>query len=177
MIEIIKNKSHTATEIFTAIQEASAWCLHHWNASEPRASLRSLQLQPNLFEENHDHKVKHVIYARKYELKNLDIDFDDQFLNRGKILIYEPDVNIADCLSEAETNGYFDAYDCPLWDTWIGYITLYDGNSYLLSWVLNEIIPIVNAGFEVNPVECFYWLDSAKEQGAITLRKYLQINQ
>ena len=176
MIEIIKNKSHTATEIFTAIQETSAWCLHHWNASEPRVSLRSVILQPNLFEDNHYHKVKYVIYARKYELEKLGIISDHQFLNKGKILIYEPYSNIADCLSEAETKGYFDAYDCPPWDTWVGYISLNDGNSYVLSWVLNENIPIVNAGFEVNPVECFYWLDSAKERGAIMLRNYLQIN-
>lgn len=177
MIAINENKSHTTTEILAAIKEASAWCLHHWNTSEPRSSLRTLQLQPSLFEDDHYHAMNHVIYGRKYGLEELGLNLNDQFLNQGKVLIYEPDSNIADCLSEAETHGYLDAYDCPPWDTWVGYIMLNDGNRYVLSWVLNEIVPIVQAGLDINPVDCIYWLDSTKEKGAMMLRNYLQINR
>lgn len=174
---MIKQKSHTTTEILSAIQEANAWCQYHWNTSEPRSSLRSLNLLPNLFDEDHYHSVNQVISSRKYAIKELGLNLDDQFLNQGKILIYEPDSNIADCLSEEETNGYFDPYDCPPWDTWVGYITINIDQRYVLSWVLNEIVPIVNAGFEINPVECFYWLDSSNENGAIAIRNYFNNNK
>jgi hypothetical protein len=49
---------------------------------------------------------------------------------RGKILLYIPCENVSDGASKYASNGFFDAYDCPPWDTWLHY-----SDRTLMSWV------------------------------------------
>ena len=159
---------HTNEQILSAAKEAAVWCQLQWNASEPRSSLRTLNFLPCFFNTDQYYTVNDLIYSRKYEMERLGLKPSSN-LSMGKILVYEPDSNISDCISEGETSGYFDSSDCPPWDTWVGFI-VENNQRYVLSWVPNEIIHIVEAGFEVNCVECFYWLESSSESWALKLK-------
>ena len=160
----METNSHTTEDIINAAKEAAAWCEIRWNSCEPRSSLRNLEFSPEFFGSNHYYTVNSLICSRRYELERLGLDPAPDLRN-GKILVYEPDTNIFDGLSESETDGFFDVNDCPPWDTWVGYITTKDCR-YVLSWVFNEAIPLVNAGAEVNCVECFYWLSTVNDTWA-----------
>ena len=159
--------SHPASKIIEAAKEASAWCQLRWDNSQPRASLRTLEFSPYFFGTDHFHTVNSILYSRKYKMNEMGIKPSPN-LSLGEILIYEPDCNIFDGLSEHETHGYLDVNDCPPWDTWIGYINS-NGHTYVLSWVPSELVSLVNAGFEVNCVECFYWLKNSNEAWALEL--------
>lgn len=160
----MERKSHAVNEIIEAAREAAAWCDLHWDSNKPRLSLRNLEFSPEFFGTDHYYTVNSIICSRRYELEKLEKKPTNN-LSSGRILVYEPDSNIFDGLSENETNGYFDVNDCPPWDTWVGYI-LFGENRYVLSWVPKSVVPLVDAGFEVNCVECFYWLSTVNEPWA-----------
>lgn len=71
---------------------------------------------------------------------------------RGKILLYVPCENVSDGASKYASKGFFDAYDCPPWDTWLHY-----SDRTLMSWVPEILIPLAQAGIDANPVECITW--------------------
>jgi hypothetical protein len=76
----------------------------------------------------------------------------------GRLLIYEPDMNMAHGLEENETRGYVDIDNIPPWDTWIDYA--YEANAnYLLSWVPGPFLALVAGGIAVSPEMCFRFLE------------------
>jgi hypothetical protein len=60
----------------------------------------------------------------------------------GRLLVYFPDAELSDGAAEAETAGYFDVWNAPPHDTWVGF---YEDEStpddsfrrYLVAWVPN----------------------------------------
>ena len=76
----------------------------------------------------------------------------------GRLLVYEPDINLAHGLEESETRGYVDVDNTPPWDTWIDYVHEANAN-YLRSWVPGPFLELVSGGIAVNPEECIRWLD------------------
>ena len=76
----------------------------------------------------------------------------------GRLMIYEPDINLAHGLEESETRGYVDIDNIPPWDTWVDYI--YEANAnYLLAWVPGLFVALVTEGITVSPEKCIRWLD------------------
>jgi len=157
-------KSHTKEEILKAAHEASVWCELTWNRMEPRSSLRTLEFSPEILSTSHFYTVENIISARRYKLEDLNAKAKEK-LTIGNILVYEPDMNISDGISEAESFGYFDTHDCPPWDTWVGYVQ-HPANRYLLSWVPDSAVSLVNDGAAINCVECFYWLSQSEDSWA-----------
>ncbi len=72
----------------------------------------------------------------------------------GKLLFYIPDENVSDGASRFDSNGFFDAYDCPPWDLWFRY-----SECTLISWVPEVLSPLAQACIDANPVECIRWAD------------------
>jgi hypothetical protein len=73
---------------------------------------------------------------------------------RGKVLLYIPSENVSDGASKYASNGFFDACDCPPWDTWLHY-----SDRTLMSWVPEILLPLAQAGIDANPVACIEWAD------------------
>jgi hypothetical protein len=73
---------------------------------------------------------------------------------RGKLLLYVPCENMFDGASRYASNGFFDAYDCPPWDSWLQY-----SDRTLISWVPEILFPLAQAGIDANAVECIKWAD------------------
>ena len=72
----------------------------------------------------------------------------------GRLLIYEPDFNVADGASEYMSKGYFDERDAPPWDTWVCY-----SDHQLISWVPPSLLGLVQAGIATNPVDCIRFVE------------------
>jgi len=99
-------------------------------------------------------------------------------LQGGRLLVYFPDEELSDGAAEAETAGFFDAYNAPPWDTWVS--LLGDENDpsgpHLVSWVPPSFLELATAGIEVNPEECIRWVEDTdvplrtqlRERGLIT---------
>lgn len=73
-------------------------------------------------------------------------------LRPGRLLLYVPSENISDGASRFSSNGFFDVYDCPPWDLWLQY-----SERTLISWVPEVLLPLAQAGIDVNAVECIRW--------------------
>jgi hypothetical protein len=79
-----------------------------------------------------------------------------------------PDQNLCDGASESATKGFFDVDNIPPWDFWVGYFVeaieldrpSYRGvREYLASWIPPSLVPLAQAGIDVNPEACILWLD------------------
>ena len=151
-----EQKCHTTEQIVAAAKDASAWCNLKWDLENIRSCLRNLEFSPEFFGRDHFYTVDSMINARRFALEDQK-EKSCADLTGGRILVYEPDMNIFDGLSEAETKGYVDVNDCPPWDTWVGYIASVE-TRWVLSWVPSTAISLVNEGAEVNCTDCFYWL-------------------
>lgn len=87
-------------------------------------------------------------------------------LTGGRLLAFTPDGTLSDGAAKLATQGFVDDDNLPAWDTWIWYVTndlvsnleWWRGcNSYLLSWVPDVLVEVIEAGIDVNPEECLRW--------------------
>jgi len=77
----------------------------------------------------------------------------------GRLLVYWPEMSLADGAAEVETQGFFDCDNAPIADAWVGWLPTskhYEGGA-LLSWIPKRWLKRVNAGIAVNPEECISW--------------------
>jgi hypothetical protein len=86
-------------------------------------------------------------------------------LTGGRLLVFCPDAELSDGAAEVQSGGYFDVCNTPPWDTWVALVTDLAQHSsrqvQLISWVPDLFIANVQAGIEVNPEECIFWLDES----------------
>jgi hypothetical protein len=80
--------------------------------------------------------------------------FQGTGLDGGRILAFLPGETLVDGAAEYESCGFFDAGNTPPWDVWIGY-----HNGVLVSWVPPKLLALADAGVNVNPEECLFWID------------------
>jgi hypothetical protein len=73
-------------------------------------------------------------------------------LQRGRLLLYAPDENLADGAAQYSSKGFFNWDNQPPWDTWICF-----HEQYLVSWVPPQLLELAKIGIEVNPEECISW--------------------
>ena len=83
----------------------------------------------------------------------------------GRLLAFDPQGTLSDGAANLATQGFFDDDNVPAWDTWISFVVESTVNStswhsfasYLLSWVSEPLVEVVEAGINVNPEECIRW--------------------
>jgi hypothetical protein len=72
-------------------------------------------------------------------------------IDNGKLLLFMPEDSLFGAATVA-SDGFFDVDNVPAWDTW-----LFFGGRTLISWVPQQLIPMVQAGIDVNPEGCIRW--------------------
>ena len=164
----MSKNTHSTSQILEATSEAAAWCDAYWNQKEPQHSLRSAELLPELLSKDRHGCVSSVIWKRRKALSEQGI-ICSTAKTVGKLLAYEPDSNLFDGMGQSESMGYLDFYDCPPWDTWVGFITTND-NQFLICWVPETIVPMVNTGAEVICSDCINWVNEIDESWAIDIK-------
>jgi hypothetical protein len=152
------------------LAETVAWCRLRGNPEDPRRSLRSEELRPWLLAPDRGEIVFSVVRNRALYLFSNPPDRFDAFdeLERGKLLVYFPDVNLCCGAAQDESRGFFDVENTPPWDTWValgvdrnaGKASPY--RTYLVSWVPSMMIQIAEAGIQANPERCLRWLTDAE---------------
>jgi hypothetical protein len=177
--------------------ETIAWCTPRAAASIASLSLRSRDLQPSSLREAEGHlrcawktspewsAAVDALAAKRAQLLRRDGQYPDvnsDALVRGRLVLYYPDVSLADGAAWQESQGYFDIDNVPPWDSWVCFI--YDElrqrslddrlrpearhgpldheasyASYLVSWVPPEYVARVDLALYVNPEQCIGWVD------------------
>jgi hypothetical protein len=173
------------------LAQAIAWCGARATADNPRASLRTLEAPPSISDASdleRERAVDRIAIEREQALRRSQATPYRAGARRGgppgagRLLLYEPDMNLFDGAAELESRGFFDVDNIPPWDTWVYYVRYGDwrmegdpplpgsgahasaGASYLVSWVPPELVELADAGVSVNPERCIVWasdVDSA----------------
>jgi hypothetical protein len=124
--------------ILVRITEVVSWCTPHVDTSRPKTCLRSAALAPHPLDDGRKRVVASVARRRHAALGRPQV-LPAGDLAAGRLLIYEPDFNLAHGLEELETMGFVDLENTPPWDTWVAYVYEQKQN-YLLSWVPRDFI-------------------------------------
>jgi hypothetical protein len=136
-----------------------AWCMPKVDVTTPGTCLRTAHTRPRLFTRGYFDTVSEALRHRYPRPKEVPMDKD---LERGRLLVYFPDLDLCDGAAEAESRGFLDVNNAPPWDTWIAMIA--DRRAKcgpcLIAWVPPEFLQLADAGVQVNPEECVKWLDA-----------------
>jgi len=151
--------SRSLDPFWTSLSTTITWCLSRIDADHPATCLRSSGSRPRLFTRSHLDTVREALQHR-YPSPMPTVPACN--LRGGRLIVYFPDLELADGAAEVESRGFFDVNNAPPWDTWVAFI-LDDKSerSHLISWVPPEFLPLADAGIQVNPEECILWLDDA----------------
>lgn len=168
-------------EIFrTTLAETIAWCGERLSLADPSASLRSIELRPRASKvfESRESAIQHVARERSWLLH--DRRPFPAFTNGavGKLLVYEPDMNLADGAAQVASAGFFDVDNIPPWDTWLGHLRRAaathrpageqagdteelwcpaERSFLLISWVPTQFLELAGKGIWANPEQCINW--------------------
>lgn len=173
--------SITDAVLYSRLADAIAWCSHILKNSTLTASMRSSELAPQILHEGRDDVVCNVISSRHWRIRET-TDTPATVcpdLLGGRLVTYFPDADLCDGAAQAESDGFFDAFNVPPWDTWVAYFEDNPGASgsydnYLLAYVPQPFVPLVEGGISVNPEQCIMWLSDAdvKVRARFVARKH-----
>ena len=162
------------------LAETIEWCQNRASADDPQKSLRSNALQPPLlYNWSRRETVLQIVRGRGSYLSSqaiLSVTSNKQ-LQGGKLLAYFPDADLNDGAAEVASNGFFNGYNEPAWDTWVSLFydpTNAQGTCYstmLVSWVPPVLLEFAEFGIAVNPEACIAWLSDVDNEISRTLKK------
>lgn len=158
------------------LAETIAWCSTKVSFDDPRNSLRTPELRPHPLSGSEKDVVDSVSSARHAELSWPALDPSGN-LGGGRLLLYQPSGNLACGAAEEESDGFFDIDNIPPWDSWVWYVAN-EGEStkadtyhnYLISWVPEILVTLVDGGVRTNPEACIAWLDGVNTPFVQALR-------
>ncbi|CAH0354828.1 hypothetical protein [Aquabacterium sp. CECT 9606] len=148
------------------LNQTISWCLGVKDTSE----LRSMELRPTLFHSGPDDLTCNVGGLRERESNyRKRTRPPTTTLSGGRLLVYFPYGNLSDGASESESNGFFDIFNAPPYDTWISWFEDSQSSnsafgSYVLCYIPPIFVPQAEAGISVNAEDCILWLDHANVQ-------------
>jgi len=145
------------------LAESITWC----DSLLTLADFRATTLEPNMFHDGPDDLVCSVGQSRQSLLRyrKLPVSYQLPTVAAGRIMLYFPDENLTDGAAGDASDGFFDAFNLPPFDTWISFFIEQSrprsSQRYLLCYVPPSAIAAADAGIEVNPEECIVWLDKS----------------
>jgi len=147
-----------------SLASAIAWCDEHADPAQPRDSLRSRDLVPQLLSKDRAWAVGGVV-ARREALRSV-AGVVGRLGAGGRLMVCFPDACLEDCTAEQVTNGFFDGQDVPPWDTWVAWLPepsppMDFGGMFLLAWVPAPFIDLAEKGMSVVLVQNICWLEDA----------------
>jgi hypothetical protein len=153
------------------LAETKHWCGRP-GPLDPRTDLRSRELMPWILESNPATIIYFVAQARAYKLRDRggggEPFREPAPTGEGRLLVHYPGLNLVDGAAEVASEGFFDMWNLPPWDTWVAFgtqpTTERDRSEadFLICWVPPQLVELANLGIEVNPEQCIAWLDKAQ---------------
>lgn len=156
-------------EPWRLLAETTAWC-----ASRSVRELRTPQLepQPPLPERpgvdwflwgNDSTRVSQMVELSRLRRVHMPPDRTLQpAVPPGRFLLYWPDEQMSDGFSQISSDGFFDIFDAPPWDTWLHYEPVHH---FLVSWVPIALVQHAAIGVSRNEIDCHAWLDEVGQPG------------
>lgn len=158
--------------LLSQLQGAKVWSNRNLRVNDPAGSLRTKTLKPDLVVlvrendgwwngavPNPSTKVNELCRMRDAMIVGNSDDPKPSL--QGRVLLFYPLESLCDGAAWQSSNGYFDQWNIPPWDTWFWYAKTPDGRDLLYSWVPAEFDELASVGVSVNPEECLAWLDNA----------------
>lgn len=155
--------------LFSRLADTIVWCSGIVAESNLGPKMRSPELLPPLLHEGRDDAVCQVGLTRHRIIRQTTTTprSTKPDMVGGRLMCYFPDADLCCGAAEQESEGFFDIYNTPPWDTWVGYFC--DGivrnrgyDCYLLAYVPKQLISLVAEGILVNPEQCIAWLEDAE---------------
>ena len=145
----------TSEQLRARVEETQRWCARELAAG----AVPSMRSDALTFETLHNGRADAVtslglnrsraLWGKKVvERKNT---------HKGRFLVYFPDEQLACGAAEVATEGFFDVFNTPPWDTWVSWFE--EDGGYLLCWVPGPFVERVAEGIDVNPEECIRWIE------------------
>jgi hypothetical protein len=159
------------TDLFkVALPDAIDWCSRIGPVTghqpgphfEPSSCLRSMKLFPSILSRSATSVVRSVINARPTALGRWSDPIPDRVasLSGGRLLYFAPDETLSDGAACLQSQGFFDVYNAPPWDTWL----CMAGHQFLISWVPPAFLERVDEGVNANPEGCIFWADAPEAE-------------
>jgi hypothetical protein len=149
------------------LSETQRWCTRPGRL-DPRTSLRSHEIMPWILEPDPFRIVRYLAEQRRHKLEERSGDGpyrDPAPASGGRLLVHYPGLNLTDGAAELASDGFFDLWNLPPWDTWIAFgeqpttARELSWATFLISWVPPQLVDHANLGVEINPEQCIAWLD------------------
>ena len=161
------------------MREASAWCeLRIEEHDSPVIRSRELNPgQPLTFSDDPCGLVDEVCATRSKLLNEHDYGIAAEPL-KGRLLLYYPYLSLSDGAAELVSKGFFDTNNEPAWDVWVfcdrdeRVSNPQDYGTYLLCWIPNRLIDLVEQGIRINPEACLEWATESKHPFATKLGSF-----
>ena len=177
-----------------SLRDAITWCEHRAAAERPRESLRSDSIRPSPLEPSPAAVVESVSGSRQFELRHGSPLKSPTRL--GRVLVFAPALDTRCGTCESETQGFFDIFGAPPWDTWVSYVEAEPDRSLnpselealaeagahadlpllgcLLAYVPAVFVDLVERATEVDPMGSITWLSNCPAWFAPEARSALE---
>jgi hypothetical protein len=151
--------------LYTRLEESIEWTTAMVERDDCRPSMRYLDLRWRILNYGIEDTVCEVGSARQKALSTSRsaaiLRCPD--LRGGRLMVYFPAYDLCDGAAEQASAGFFDGFNVPPWETWIGYFeSSSEGrpsrHGYLLAYVPQKLLALADAGISVNPEQCIQWL-------------------
>ena len=149
--------------LWERLRETIAWCRSSLDVASPARSLRSEANRPRTLEPDYFASVSTVASLRRSACWQSCPEVLLRSLEEGRLLVYQPDMDLACGAAQAASRGFFDVHNAPPGDTWVAMVqeSEVDAIPYLISWVPPRFVGLAQKGIEVNPECCIVWLEDA----------------
>lgn len=150
-----RRKPLTPEILRARVEETQRWCARELAAGAP-PSMRSDALTFEILHNGRAHAVASLGLDRSCALRRKPV-VETERPHKGRFLVYFPDEQLACGAAEVATDGFFDVFNTPPWDTWVSWFN--EDGGYLLCWVPGPLVERVDEGIDVNPEECIRWIE------------------
>ena len=150
-------------DLRASLASAIAWCDEHADPKRPRESLRTPELLSGLLLQDRSWIVEEVV-ASRVALRRGPGNVGSLGAG-GRLMVFFPNADLSDGAAEDASDRFLDVHNTPPWDTWVA--LLEDPNrdpsygTYLVAWVPEPFVELVDRGIRVNPEKCIVWLEDA----------------
>lgn len=160
-------------EFVARLDETARWCLAHASVAAPATSLRVSSLHPGIDVDGiassvTPELVDRIASERQRQAQHLPVP-EPGDRRGGRLLAYAPDYSLFDGAAAAESHLFLDDDNAPPPATWVCHVeetatpTQYKPfTNYLLAWIPQPFVALVDGGIAVNPEECILWANDPK---------------
>lgn len=159
------------------LAETVAWCVPRFSLDDPKMSLRT---PPNARDGIDDvfagmdsemMQFADSVFAKRANALSVDmVENVQEGLAGGRLVLLYMSDTLCDGIGPIYSKGFIDECNFPAWDTWLyyglesqrshrRYGTIRD-TKYLISWVPEQVIPLMNDTIEILAEQCLQWVEN-----------------